>query len=93
MITLQPAFCLCVLLLAKTAHRVGHGDVQLSGAVNNGLRRFGQKQSDGYESSDAQIMGCMTKTKIIGSGQQRKRYRKTLSRYQHAATKTNDKFN
>ena len=37
MISLQPAICLCVLLLAKTAHRVGHGDVQLGSTVNNCL--------------------------------------------------------
>jgi len=37
MISLQPAICLCVLLLAKTAHGVGHGNVQLSGAVDDGL--------------------------------------------------------
>ena len=83
MITLQPAFCLCVLLLAKTAHRVGHGDVQLSGAVNNGLPRCGQRPSGGYKSSDAQIIGCMANNKIIGSRQRRKRDKKTLSKYQH----------
>ena len=83
MITLQPAFCLCVLLLAKTAHRVGHGDVQLSGAVNNGLPRCGQMPSGGYKSSDAQIIGCMANNKIIGSRQRRKRDKKTLSKYQH----------
>ena len=44
MITLQPAFCLCVLLLAKTAHRVGHGNVQLSSAVNDGLECWSEGQ-------------------------------------------------
>jgi hypothetical protein len=42
MITLQPAFCLCVLLLAKTAHRVGHGNVQLSSAVDDSLKQRGK---------------------------------------------------
>jgi hypothetical protein len=39
MISLQPAICLCVLLLAKTAHGVGHGNVQLSSAVDDSLKR------------------------------------------------------
>jgi hypothetical protein len=56
MITLQPAFCLCVLLLAKTAHRVGHGNVQLSGAVNDGLYEVVRRGSERKECIESRIL-------------------------------------